>query len=1061
MSTSAFADSGSAYSFNEIFTIQYAENDLSIKMLQMMFGPVGNSLSIADSTGVTNTPADNLVVQNLFRIFNTGVLTMVMLLVLYAVASQSIAISQDGNQGMSKQSSVFLVLRIVVGSSLLLPSFSGYSAIQVMVMNVIVYGVAFANYAWVMTYQIATGEITPPVADDVLLGDMYPSGLANTWAAGGSGDTSTVSTITSNCSAGSDVYVSAVDIYAMALCMTLSNEAAQKNGYSITYGRYDQTPGSSAVCNSSDGYYTCFGTTSGSNYATSCGSITFTDATAQSAASTAINKAVALANTTATNAASYISDYYTDGAALNTTATEIQDKAGGGTGTWIGSNPAATWADDYVSSSAVCSVQNDIGQIASAYADGLFTNYGTDGTSDASSNAAETDQSVKTGWATAGQYFQKIALSIASGCVGGEGDSSACGTSSGSSSTSASSLLNNRGTLTNLSSSSNYNASGVSGTDSCSDNIGKNGSPRCMTRCFCLSYSDTTGVNYTLQNLYDQVIPSSTTTADVNKYAYYALATSATVAQEVVSAGDEGSTPAATVSDTTWGNENIAACNIAQNILSANSTISQDMPSYLTSSNVVQPWQISGGDSYTSLSNSSSYNTNANNGIKTDFATTNMILSMNMVLDSLTGMDLFQKPITTLSNYLDASNSGVICPKCEKIDNIITGLPTANDCSSSTTGFIDSLNSIGALRMAGKFGDTISGQSDISDLSRAGLFGMVWLQDQTYSVYADPLSNLTTLGVTMITSAVLYYTATLQQLFDAMVKISLAYTGIVAGFKMAFALANSLTAGNAEPVWVAASTTVEGLFDMMFQLDKFALELFIPLGSAVAGILFVQGVTLGVFLPFLAMIIYTFGVIGWLFSVVEAMVASSLVAMGLTHPEGHDLLGQTEQALMLLLGVFIRPIMMIVGMVFAISVSQAIMTMVNTGFLYVVSDYYNNTMSVGASGTNVGSTYSKVVIISTLGLLLVYTYISYSILEMCYGLISQIPDRILRWIGGPEQQSQATQMAGKIKQDTSGAASKGAEGAGQTQRAPALKNASSNIQVAGAKKKDGGAELNK
>ncbi|MEC8882534.1 MAG: DotA/TraY family protein [Pseudomonadota bacterium] len=1071
LSMSAFADSGSAYSFNEIFTIQYAENDLSIKMLQMMFGPVGNSLTMAGSDGTIITPADNEVTQNLFRIFNTGVLTMVMLLVVYSILFQAITISQDGNQGMSKQSSVFLTLRIVVGSSMLLPSFSGYSAIQVMVMNVIVYGVAFANYAWVMTYQIATGEIAPPGEEEVLLTEMYPAGLTNTWSPTADSNYS-VTTTTSSCSSGSTVYVTAVDIYAMALCTSLSNEAAKKNGYTVTYDRYDQKAGDSTkVCNTTDGYYTCFGTTNGGNYATSCGSISFADASKQSAASTAVNTAMSLANSAAINAASYFdsSTYYDDGADLNdfgisqfdcsSVATSIPQLAianGGSSSTsaWTGSNPAPNWPDDYLTSTGACQLQNNIGQVASAYANGLISI----NTSDESSSAASTDESVKTGWATAGQYFQKIALSIANGCVG---DGAECGTSTASSSTDVSSVLNNRGTLTSLST-SNYNTSGNTGTDSCSSNVGVNASPRCMTRCFCLSYSDTDGVNYTLQNLYDQVIPSSSSADDTSKYAYYALAASATVAQEAASAADEtGGGGSAGVSATTYSNENVAACNIAENIVAANSDLAQDMPSYLTSSNVVQPWQIAGGDSYSSVSNSSSYNTNANNGIKTDFATTNMILSMNMVLDSLTGMDLFTKPITSLSDYLNASNSGVICPKCQQIDNIFTeDLTTKYDCTTGVgPSFIDKLNAKGALRMAGKYGNTISTESDVTDPSRAGLFGMVWLQNQSYSIFADPLSNLTTLGVTMITSSVLYYTATLQQLFDAMVNISLAYTGIVAGFKMAFALANAASGGNTEPVWVAASATVEGLFEMMFQLDKFALELFIPLGSAIAGILFVQGVVLGVFLPFLAMIIYTFGVIGWLFSVIEAMVASSLVAMGLTHPEGHDLLGQTEQALMLLLGVFVRPITMIVGMVFAISISQSIMTLVNSGFLYVVSDYYNNTMAVGGSGSNVGSTYNKVVIISTLGLLLVYTYICYSILEMCYGLISQIPDRILRWIGGPEQQSQATQMAGKVKQDTSGAASKGAEGAGQTQRAPQLKNAASNIQVAGAKKADGGADV--
>ena len=105
-------------------------------MLQLLFGQVGTSLNVTSTT-----PPDNPVIGNLFMIFNTGVLTMLMLLVVYSIFFQAINVSSDGSQGMSKQSSAFLTFRIVLGSSLLLPAFnSGYSGIQVMVMNIVVYG---------------------------------------------------------------------------------------------------------------------------------------------------------------------------------------------------------------------------------------------------------------------------------------------------------------------------------------------------------------------------------------------------------------------------------------------------------------------------------------------------------------------------------------------------------------------------------------------------------------------------------------------------------------------------------------------------------------------------------------------------------------------------------------------------------------------------------------------------------------------------------------------------------------------------------------------------------
>ena len=68
-----------------------------------------------------------------------------------------------------------------------------------------------------------------------------------------------------------------------------------------------------------------------------------------------------------------------------------------------------------------------------------------------------------------------------------------------------------------------------------------------------------------------------------------------------------------------------------------------------------------------------------------------------------------------------------------------------------------------------------------------------------------------------------------------------------------------------------------------------------PLGTALVTVLFGCGILLGVYLPFLPYLLFLFGVMGWLIAVIEAMVAAPLVAMGVTHPEGHDLLGRVSK----------------------------------------------------------------------------------------------------------------------------------------------------------------------
>ena len=973
---------------------------------------------------------------------------MVMLLVMYSMLFQAISVSQDGSQGMSKQSSAFLAFRIVIGSSLLLPAFnSGYNGIQVMVMNVVVYGIAFANYAWTQTYQIALGEMVPPSISQSINQDieyqMLPYGLTNTYS-------STVTPInwestSPRCEASASSYVTATDLFAMATCVEIAKKAVQENnesGDQITaqYADWTQRPGDTTkLCDDVDGYYVCFGNgASTDSKATACGSIKFENEAQFNAITEAVSTAMGFGTQAANQA--WTGDYAEEGGALTDDGkqqydcSDMSEITSSGNPEWPGS-----WITADQSGWDRCAVSGYISQIALTYAQGLTAisdASDSSGTSDGSG-----DEAYKTGWATAGQYFQVLSQSLAANQVQGANTASTDITSQ------AQSLLNERGKMPKYNFSPNGERVVNNSNDIVSNNSSLSNTPTCIKQVLCFDAGQDSTKRKNLSNFYNAVLPTSLNNSTGAKtYNYWSAAASAGVAQSAANSSDSLDTsPQGAAVGTSSSVQSQAACKLAKQIINACSSLNSDMPAYLTSSNVMSPSNLS-----TISSGGSSTSTGADSITapisyqKTDFATTNMMLSVYMTLESLTGMKLFSSPITDTSTYKSISN-GVSASSSMCNTTGVQSLATGCD-GDNGSGFLENLDSRGLLVM---------GRSDSNpNTTRAGLFGMVRIQDVGLNVYADPLANLTNLGVTMISSAVFYYMVTMQQLFDALLKISGFYTAYLVLAKMAAAIGNLASLGNFEPAFVSIAALVESFLQMMFALDKFALEVFLPLGSAIAGILFTQGVVLGVFLSFLATIIYLFGVLGWLFSVLEGMVASSLVAMGLTHPEGHDLLGQTEQALMLLLGVFIRPVAMILGLFFSISVSQAILNLVNTGFLFVTSDYFNTTMAAGAAGANVGATYSKVVSVASIGLLLVYTYICYSILEMCYGLISGIPDRILRWIGGPETQSQATQMAGKIKDETKGAAQQGAQGAGQTVRAPQVQPASTGISVAGATRKE-------
>ena len=86
----------------------------------------------------------------------------------------------------------------------------------------------------------------------------------------------------------------------------------------------------------------------------------------------------------------------------------------------------------------------------------------------------------------------------------------------------------------------------------------------------------------------------------------------------------------------------------------------------------------------------------------------------------------------------------------------------------------------------------------------------------------------------------------------------------------------------------------------------------ITLGAA--GFLYIQGATLAIYLPLIPFIIFLLSSLGWFICVIEAVIAAPMVAVGLMWPEAqNEILGRAEPAIMMLLNLFLRPVLMILG----------------------------------------------------------------------------------------------------------------------------------------------------
>lgn len=231
----------------------------------------------------------------------------------------------------------------------------------------------------------------------------------------------------------------------------------------------------------------------------------------------------------------------------------------------------------------------------------------------------------------------------------------------------------------------------------------------------------------------------------------------------------------------------------------------------------------------------------------------------------------------------------------------------------------------------------------------------------------------------------------------------------------------------------------------VFGIFIFAMmSLGMPLVIAWVGVMVSVGFTTAYYIPLLPYIIFLFGSLGWLISVIEAMVAAPIVALGVTHPEGHEAFGKGEAAIMILVNVFLRPAMMIIGYIAAIALSYVGVWILNAGYDQAVGFMQTNQANSSAvqlfgsnpvqSGTGIGGvSYTDWAgIYAFFFSILTYTTLYLVIIQKAFTLISYLPDKVLRWIGGtPESIGQETSQWGeevKGKTQEAGKETQGAQG---------------------------------
>lgn len=892
--------------------------DISIYYLTLLFGSVSNVL----------VGGSNMVVGQMFYVFNTGIITFTAMLIFYTMTLSVINTAQDGN-AMGQKVSTWIVLRIVTGMALLVPTYSGYSAIQILVMWSVVQGVGFADSIWdeaLNTMEAYGGTVVVPVNQGLVV-DTGSDGN-NTTASQWTDLQKLTSGSVNNMGMASNIFKAGV--CAMALynqCMENNNNDASacprgnfgffrtsSSGATQSIWAFGQ-----ATNTGTDGYSAEMvevSSGSGSTTAQTCG--TFKSPDGSYYAQALDNMVMAIGP--------MAMDYYSDAV---TTCQNDSNKCD--TTTLVGATSSDNNGCAYraYNDTYVCSPSQMIISGASTYYQ--ISMAARMGGSDLTTGNSWMGNAKDAGWAMAGSYYYNMVGGGASGQL-------------------------------------SLSPMDVPTFDNGNVAISNTGKP------YYTVYNNMTNVDFSSND------PSNPdggmALPPVKWYANGAFYYLGEMQSSMVSTDSGG---------TTNDNPQTAAYDEFTGLM-------------LLLLNVSNPF-----GSLTSTGKSA-YFGYAPYGDFTKYPgyVWNM-LSSNLA--SLAGIKIY--PDTSAGSLYPTGSEYLYHPPGTN-----SGCDRSGACATAP--------------YTGCFAQAVSSQciygpnESPSTLNFSGLLGQASASAQSY--LSDPLLSIANTGRFMLKNSMNYWTAVITQTFSDSVDLGGAYMAANSATAIGFSLVSwAVTAGTTFDfggAFALLAGSIQAIAQFYFQLDRAVMEAWLPFGTSLAMMFFGLGIMMGVYLPFIPFLLYLFGVIGWLISVIEAMVAAPLVAMGVTHPEGHDLLGKAEQSVMLLLGVFIRPAAMVIGLILAITLNYIMVGFFNFGFIVTVNPILNSLES--------GQSFQLVIVAATL---IVYVYILIEVINQCFSMIFQIPDKLLRWIGGPQEQSSAAQAMNQIKGGVSSSASQGAQGA--------------------------------
>jgi conjugal transfer/type IV secretion protein DotA/TraY len=361
------------------------------------------------------------------------------------------------------------------------------------------------------------------------------------------------------------------------------------------------------------------------------------------------------------------------------------------------------------------------------------------------------------------------------------------------------------------------------------------------------------------------------------------------------------------------------------------------------------------------------------------------------------GAAIWYNKIAEMNGAITAAIRNV--PKADKLPMLMRHAQNSNRMSQQDMG---TANQFSQAVMALNNSDSLV-MADLTDSEREMLVPM----REAFEFWSDPSSNAFQSGETTTTGNIVIDTINnifgTSGLFDMrnntdvhpLAQLSALGKGILEAAVRNAGYATFLTAG--------AAIFSQGELSFVGQLAKgMASFLFATVMASIA-----IGAVLYFVLPFMPFIYFMFAVSGWVKSIFEAIVAMPLWALAHLRIDGEGLPGPgATQGYFLLLEIFLRPTLIVFGLLASISIFAALVNVLNQVFDVVVANAggYNAEMEgqiaagTAPAGTNSNLAFGRAPL-DEFFYTAMYAIICYMMGLACFKLVDQIPNNILRWMG--------------------------------------------------------------